>query len=292
MSKNIIMRPVYNRPEMLALSLEYEVAAREYYDYPDELTTLFIVEYGADEKTKDLVKSYSFPKKILQRPKKFGLSMNILEGFKVAFDLSEEYVIYIEDDILVHKTYFEYMDKLKSMVDKFSVLSAYHFDDGGDVHDVYQRNHYAALAPLISKKFFEEYVKPHAKKDYYGQRQRYINGLDAQYANNKDYKYSKSRAHNEQAGMINRLVDVAWIEEKLPVYMPKVNRQQHIGYFGKNRPGGSIPGKNYEERLANLRKIIQDPKAMFQLAGTKAYNDYKAMPEDKLKKWNGTLNVT
>lgn len=290
---NYLMRPVYNRPEMLSLSLEYEINAREQYNFSSELTTLFLIEHGTPQKTIDLLNNYPYESKYIKREKKYGLTVNILEGFKEAFNLSDDFVIYIEDDVLIHKTYFQYMDVLMSLVGDFSVLSAYNFDDAGDINEIRVRTHYAALAPLINKEFFEQYIKPNTCKEYYANRQSYVNTLDLHYSNygKKLYKYSNSRAHNEQAGMINRMVDIAYIEEELPVYMPAVNRQQHIGYFGKNRPGGVIPGDDYETRLVNLRNIIKDPKAMYALSATKMYNDYKAMPEKKLANWSGTLYV-
>lgn len=290
---NVIMRPVWNRPEMLALSLEYEIKAREKWELMAKgLITLFIVEYGADEKTLELIKKYPFNKKFIIREKKFGLTPNILEGMKVAFDLSSDYIIYIEDDILLHEDYFLYMDSLTSLVGSnlFSVLSPYTPDDFGDIREINKDNRYAALAPLISKDFFENFVRPNATPNYYRSPASYCVALNKKYKDywpDRIYKFTDSATH-EQAGLINRLVDVAVIEEDRYIYMPRYNRQQHIGYFGKNRPGGTIPGNSYEERLSNLRKIILDAGRMYDLSATKQYNDYRTF-SPKLNDWDGTL---
>lgn len=91
--------------------------------------------------------------------------------------------------------------------------------------------------------------------------------------------------------VINRLVDAAMIEEGMHVYMPRVNRQQHIGMYGHNRViGKQIPGKSFEERLLNLRNIIEDKDKMYSMAGSKQYNDYMVF-SDKLDTWNGVLMV-
>ena len=43
----------------------------------------------------------------------------------------------IEDDVLIHRTYFQYMNILLNMFTKneYSVLAAYNGDDDGDVND-------------------------------------------------------------------------------------------------------------------------------------------------------------
>lgn len=288
---NVILRPVFNRPEMLTLSIENEIKAREAQDMFD-LTTLFLVEHGSDPKTLELIKNYPFEAKYIVREKKYGLTVNILEGMKEAFNLADNFVIHLEDDILLHKDYFLYMDSLMRLVDTdpFSVLSPFSQKDEGDVREVNKHNHYAALAPLISKDFFIKYIKKCAYEDYYRNPAAYVIGLNNMFKEHwesRKYKYTNA-VHHEQAGLINRLVDVAIIEEERYVYTPRINRQQHIGYFGKNRPGGKIPGNSYEERVENLREIILDADKMYSMSATKQYNDYKVFSPE-LEEWDGTL---
>jgi hypothetical protein len=290
MRENIIMRPVYNRPEMLHLSLEYEKQAREYFGNTDQLKTLFVVEHGAPDKTLELVDKYSFRKEIIYRKKKLGLTVNILEGMKKAFSDTSEFVIYIEDDILIHKTYFNYMKMLLGMFgsDSYSVLSSYNKDDNGDVHEIYKGHHYAALAPLINKKFFDKYILKCAIPEYYKNRSGFVIALNNNYKEHwgKLYKY-RNAEHNEQAGLINRLVDVAAIEQNAWVIMPRVNRHMHIGFYGKNRIG-SLPGKNFEERLELLKQLITSGDKMYSMTNSKEYNDYKTF-SIKLDSWDGEL---
>jgi len=289
---NVILRPVFDRPEMLYLSLEYEKAAREYFSLKDELVTVFIIEHGSPDKTLELVDNYPYTSTKIKRKEKFGLSKNILLGMRDAFDISDNYVIHLEDDILLHKTYFQYMDILLNMGLNYSVLSPFNKKDEGSVNDIYKGHHYAALAPLIDKGFFEDYVEPCITPVYYenyASRDRFVRALAKKYQDNELYKYRNNPGgHNEQAGLINKLVDVSLIEEEKWVIQPFINRQQHIGYFGKNRPGGKIPGKSFEDRLKNLREIIKDPNRMYQLSAAKQYNDYLAF-SPKLEEWNGTL---
>jgi hypothetical protein len=294
MAKNVIMRPVYNRPEMLKLSIEYEIKAREYHTITDNLLTLFIIEHGATPEVLELVESYPYNSTFLKRDKKYGLTPNILEGMKTAFDLSDFYLIYIEDDILLHETYFQYIDTVLNHPNrgKFSIISPFNFDDNGDVNDVRKGHHYAALAPVINKEFYIRFIAPCSNVNYYNNRSKFVIDLNEHYKDHwesKDYKY-KDATHNEQAGLINRLVDAAMIDMGMHVYMPSVNRQQHIGYFGKNRPGGIIPGDTYDARVSNLREIITSAEKMYDYSATKQYNDYKTF-SPKLNKWEGSINI-
>ncbi len=292
MSNQIIMRPVFNRPEMLKLSIEYELQARNYFDIGEDFTTIFIVEYGSPDKVLDLVNDYPYKKMVIKREKRFGLSKNILEGLKTSFLFADDWVIYIEDDILLHKTYFQYLDVILNMPElyNYSVISPYNFDDNGDVNAVRKDRHYAALAPLISKSFYYTYIEPCSNDAFYNNPANFvckINEAYKKYQHDRTYRY-KDSTHHQQAGLINRLADVARIEEDKFIVMPEVNRIQHIGFFGFNRPGGKLKGETFQERYDYLKEIIKDSEKMYEASATKQYNDYKVF-SSKLNDWNGTL---
>jgi hypothetical protein len=296
MSKNVIMRVVYNRPEMLKVSIDAELAARsKSKEFIEDYTTLFIVEHGATDKVKELVAEYPLAKEVIFRPQKFGLSKNILEGFKATFSMSEEHVIYIEDDMVPHSTYFEYMAALLNTVsyNEFSVLSAYSLRDGGDANVVRRAHHYAAWAPLISKYFFDNYVEPHANSAFYKNPAQYVALLNEKYKAHWEsgiYKY-RNTAHHQQAGLINRLVDVALITQGLHVYMPDLMRVQHIGFYGDNRlKVKEIPGSTFDARVMNLKAITSSAEMMYEYTGSKQYKDYNVFSPE-LDLWDGTIEI-
>ena len=291
--RNVILRPIYNRIEMLSLSIEYEIEARNHHQLPGNFITIFLVEYGTPVEVLDMISHYPFESQCILRPKKFGLTINILEGMKDAFALADDYIVYIEDDILVHKTYFQYLDIIMNMenIGKYSVISPYNHNDSGNVDEIYRAHHYAALAPLITKEFHTKYVYPISNPAYYNNKSAFLIKLNEKYKEHwksRRYKYTCA-SHNEQAGAHNRLVDAAMIDEGMYVIMPKVNRQIHIGFMGKNR-SGVLPGKNFEERLINLREIIKDPNEMYKCTNSKQYNDYKIF-SPKLDDWDGMLRL-
>ena len=285
-----IMRPVYNRPEMLQLSIDYEIKARENCNF--DFKTIFIVEYNSPQATLDVIKKYPFQYECLCREQRYGLSANILEGFKYTFEKAADWVLYIEDDILLHETYFEYVNAVFDCIEDidWSIISSFNFNDAGSVSEIRLDRHYAAQAPIINKYFFETYIKPCAKSDFYKHPAAFVcalNDLYKDYWVSRVYRY-KTDMHHQQAGLINRLCDVARIEEGMSVIMPSVNRQMHIGFFGFNRPGGVLQGSTFDERLAYLKQVIKTPESMYAATGSKQYDDY-AVFSDKLNQWDGKL---
>ena len=293
---NIILRPVFNRPEMLYLSFEYEMRAREYHSLPGNFITLFLIEAGTPQEVLNVLQKYPYESVYEFRPQRYGLTVNILEGMKRAFSMADDFIVYIEDDVLLHQSYFKFMDILLNKPEiqgKYSILSPFSKVDEGNVSHVVKLHHYAALAPLIPKEFHSKYILPHSVKEYYQNEPSFTNAMDKHYAEHhgKGYKYSADEhKHWQQAGMINRLVDIASINEDKWVINPRINRQQHIGYVGVNRPGGVIRGNGFEERVASLRETIKTPEALYEATGSKQYNDYTAF-RPELKEWDGTLEL-
>jgi ABC-type uncharacterized transport system substrate-binding protein len=257
-----------------------------------DFTTVFVVEHGTTPKVLELLEEYPYEKLFITREQRFGLSANILEGLKASFGEADDYLIYIEDDVLLHKTYFQYIDSVLSMDEKFSLISAYSPSNTKDINGIYKGHHYAALAPCISKHFFKTYVEPCADSKFYNNPAGFCISLNNNYRNywgSEKYKY-KDATHHQQAGLINRLVDIALIEEDMYVAMPYVDRQQHVGFYGHNRPGKGIPGDTYEERLENLKDIITDANKLYEATNAKMYNDYKIF-SPLLNDWDGTLEI-
>lgn len=295
MTTQVIMRPVYNRPEFLYLSIEAEIEARNYYKFPDDLLTLFIVEYGADPMTIELVKQYPFKSYCIFRQRRFGLSRNILEGQRESFNLTDSFIFYIEEDINVHFSYFKYINTILNSTNlggPFSVISSYVREDGYDPSAMFYKQHYGALAPVIFKYSWEKFMVKHANSNYYNNHASYVVALNEQYKKywGKEYKY-KDSTHYQQAGLWNRGVDVLFIDEGMPVLTPIINRQQHTGIYGANRNiGKPIPGNTFMERVDSLREILKDSKKMYDMAGSKQYDDYLVM-NPLLDSWDGTLRL-
>ena len=110
--------------------------------------------------------------------------------------------------------------------------------------------------------------------------------MSKKYQHNKAWRHGVTSKWSEQAGLINRLINIAEFEEGVYAFGNSVARQRHIGFYGKNRKG-KLSGKNFENRLDNLRDLITSRKKLYE-AGFKQFDDYY-MFSPKLESWDGTL---
>jgi len=294
---NTVLFAVWNRPEMLKIVMENFLEAYEYHPLED-IKILFAIEGGAPDKVLELVNEFPMEKKIIIRPDWFGLSKNILEGMKVAMDMSDDYVLFQADDIVIHKTFFQFYDILINQigVEGISTCTTAVYKEGGDPNLVHRGHFYDAAGAFISKKFHTDYIRPCSAPQFYNNKPKFVTAFDVKYKDywkpgkKGDYKYQAGIAeHHQQAGLINRLVDVAYISEGLKTLKVDVSRVRNIGFYGRNRPGGKLKGNTYEERLRFLRKIVNDRDAIYRLTGTKQYADYVNF-DKSLDSWDGTIN--
>ena len=298
--RNIMLFAVWNRPEMLKIVMENLLEAYEYHALPG-LEFVFAVEYPNDSKVIELVNDFPLlTKEIIIRKERYALSKNILEGMKVAMDYSDDYVLFQADDIVVHKTFFKFYDTLINMVnlDEISTCTTAIYKEGGNVNLVHKGHFYDAAGAFITKHFHQNYIKPCSSPAFYNNKPKFAHALDAKYRDywkpNKsgDYKYEYGIAeHHQQAGIINRLVDIARIKEGLHSLKVDVSRVRNIGFCGRNRPGGQLRGNNFEERLEFLRSIVNDRDAIYKLTGTKQYADYVNF-DNSLDEWDGNLIIS
>jgi len=289
---NTMLFAVWNRPEMFALVTESLVEAYNYYQFPD-LKFVFAVEAPNDPKVLELIKTFPFPVEVvLVRNKHFGLSRNILEAMKVAMEKTDDYVFFQADDIVVHKTFFKFYHTLiEEYKDKFSVHSLATYTEGGNINKVNIGHAYDAAGACISKEFWTDYIAKCSDESFYSYRSYFVNRLDEMFKEYfpHPYKFKAGQGkHNQQAGLINRLVDVALIKEGYNSTTVDVARVRNVGFYGRNRPGSGLTGETFEDRIKNLREIITDRDRIYAHTATKQYSDYVNFDEH-LDDWDGSI---
>lgn len=295
MAKNFIIRPLYNRPEMLCASIEYEINAREYF-VNDDYITIFAVEHGADPLCLKLIEKYPYEKMVVIRPFRYYGWRNIPEAFRQAFGFADDHVINIEDDSLIHKTYFKYVNEALNLVGRknYSVINASRRNvEDTDANKIGYFDLFEGPSCLINKYFFLKYVDQYVNEDYYRNRNVVINQINIRNKNDPRSKYRKDRRnefmHVGWDGMVNRLIDTANIEEGMHSISPFCDRQMHIGFYGFNRKGKfPLDSNNFVERLNFLDKVINDVDLMTKYGGG-GYSDYKLFSEKLLSSWDGSL---
>lgn len=279
---------------MLTVVMESLIEAYDYFPFPD-LKFVFAVEAPNDKKVLEIVKSFPLDtEKIIVRQERCGLSKNILEGMKVAMGLSEDFVMFQADDIVVHKTFFKYYDKLiNTDLGKISTYTVARYEEGGDPAKVIKWHAYDAAGALINKNFYETYIRPCSIPQFYNSRPAFVTQIDRKYNKyyvDHTYKFPLGPAKfNQQAGLINRLVDVAMIEEGYKTIISDLTRVRNIGFYGRNR-AGNLPGNTFDDRLEFLRSIINDSDKIYSMTGSKQYKDYVNF-DPRLDTWDGEIII-
>jgi len=291
---NIVLFAVWNRPEMFSIVTESLVEAYNYYPFPD-LKFVFAVEAPNDPKVLELIRDFPFPvEEVIVRQQHFGLSKNILEAMKSAMDKTDDFIFFQADDIVVHKTFFKFYDALlNTYTDPFSTHTLAIYKEGGDINIVNKGHHYDAAGACISKGFWHKYIRVCSNEAFYKNRAQYVNKLDNLYKASfpRPYKFKAGQGqYNQQAGLINRLVDVALIEDNIYSTMVNVARVRNIGFYGRNRPGGALIGSTFEERLEYLRGVITDRDSIYALTAAKQYTDYINFDKN-LDNWDGSIII-
>ena len=289
---NVIVRPVFNRPEMLYLALKYEQKARDYFD--DDYYTIFAVDHGTSEECFEIIKTYKYKHEVVARPTRYKVCANIMEALKQACRLDIDYVINMEDDLVLHKSYFEFVNKAHNLVKdkKYSVITTWGYKDHGDPTILKRTDFSCGPGTVINKDFFITHMLPFANAGYYNNWVSTIQKVNALNKDNPNAKYNEKNAftHLDWDGLMNRMVDYASYSSGIRGYSSLCYRLLHIGFYGFNRHGGKFPPelKTFEERVDFLEAGIYNPDVLTQLDGV--YKDYSTF-DSAVDTWNGTLIV-
>lgn len=285
---NCLLRNVYNRPDTLTLSIEYEKIAREYYG--KEIKTLFFVEYGSPSEVIDIINKYPYEKEIILRDDFFPdwrISFSILDGICEAFNRSDDRIYHIEDDILISKDFFVVVDKIIKDNKNISTsngmyLKNYH---GDDANIVFLSPHFKSCGYCMTKVFYETYLSERIQQ-YKEDPINTICSLDDK--NRNIYaKYGVQERWIEQDGLIIRTCIDAFYNNDFICAFPYANRSMHIGINGKNCRG-FVPGQNLNDKINKLRDIIKNNSFDNYLI-IKEYGDSFFGFKDSIDNWNGDL---
>lgn len=226
---NYILIPGRNRSEFFDITLDSLMDCPEIKDYQ----ILFAFENDVLPEYYDIIKRYvRYPSQIeIKRwDMHYGLTRGHLEGMKIAFQKTDEYVIVVEDDVRVSRDFLRYMDycyrhfyKEHSDIGTISgQMSRDSVSGERDVRLIHKRQWYSPYGVLIPKKFFDELLLPHCTEAYY---------KDPRYPDEYYPEWKHKGKYIEQAGLINRIIH----KNNLYCLEPEVPRCQDIGFYGKNR---------------------------------------------------------
>jgi hypothetical protein len=279
---------------MLYISIESEIEARKTISN-DSYYTTFVVDYGYDPICMDIINAYPFENEVIVRPFKHMGWGNILEGFKHVFGGDCTYSINIEDDCLLHSSFFKYVNKAQALLknERISVINTSRRSVvDSDPVTISRTNLFEAPACVIYKEFFNKYVRKYASQDYYTNRAGVIDVVNSFNPDDERSKYRKSLgnqySHVGWDGLVNRLIDTAYINEGMFSVSNFCDRNIHIGFYGANRQGSFPSGGSVDfyDRVEILRKIIISKESMQQYDSV--YFDYTTF-SPLLDTWDGSL---
>lgn len=254
---NYILMPGRNRAEFFDIALSSLMGCPEIENY----RILFEFECDVQQEYYDIIKRYvKCPSQIeIKRwDTHYGLTRGHLEGMKIAFNNTDEYVIIVEDDVMVSRDFLRYHDycyrnfykergDIGTITGQISHASVSKEPEERDPKLVHKRLWYHPYGVLIPKDFFYKYVLEHCTEKYY---------KNPLYVDTVYPEWSERGKWFEQAGLLNRIVH----KNNLHTIEADVPRCQDIGWFGKNRTNRYAEYKtlNLDEKIRLNRKIWGD----------------------------------
>lgn len=244
---NYVLMPGRNRPEFFYLTMESLVKNPELKDY----SILFALEGDVDQRYFDVIQTFSdgLTVETVRWPERYGLTKGILEGLKIASSKSDEYVILLEDDVVVSRDFLRFLDycyrHFYSPDGDIAAIGTTTNRSIGRVNRVYKEQWYLPWGVLIPKHFFNKFLLEHCNDSYYQNSK--------EYADNYYFKESEGE-EVEQAGLVLRIM----IKNGFYQILPEVPRSLEIGFYGKHRycKVDRYNEKSLEERIDYTREFV------------------------------------
>jgi hypothetical protein len=278
MSRDVIIIPIYYRPEYLYLCLERIMgntgAGLEIWLVQDRRATDF-PQYAQEEQETDqilsLFKKQLNVRRIIRRPHSYhGNSHNVLEGYKAAYETNARFVYLIEEDVLVTEDFFRWHETVQGQGDYFCSIGyrcirnsrVEHRDDPEGYLEC--AGDYASIGVCWRRANLAAVVK-HARAGYYRDPMGYVQAR---------LPHPKLPAGaSEQDGLILR----TQMADPRPAAWASFPRAYHIGVRGYHRPKGfRFPGP-LDERVNALRKAATSTTALRGLSADD-FHDVEAPP--------------
>jgi hypothetical protein len=291
--KDVVLIPIYFRPEYLQICLEKLSACR---GIQEKQIWLLQDNHPNDEYTHKLEADWThqvinswrgtldlqfFLSDVHMTD---GNSRNVLEGYKRAYAANSRYVYLIEDDVLVTNDFFDWHERMQDQGDFFCTVGSNCFWHNREkICSVRDPSAY-----YIAKSYGSYGVcwKPKNMKTFL----QYA--IPAYYLNMLSYLHERlggtplGDIFTEQDGLIERCI---WLSDKKAAF-PYVSRAIHAGYYGYHR-SGMRPNGFLKDKIDGLRTMIEDPKTLDNPINN-PHHDMESYPKSAdFGAWNDKLHL-
>ena len=245
-SKEIVIVSTYQRSEMLWLCLEAirfaepEIAI---HCFPDRGT-----------KEHDICQRFNATEHLTIRHNYHGNTFNLLEAYKWALTRPWERLYIIEDDAIVHSTFFSWCREALDREPEMFAACGWQYSpnaiiaDGPDVRIPW----FLSVATCLPRASVQA-IAAHATPYYYDSMQSYVDAA---------FPHSPNRGslHYEQDGLTLRLMQ----SQSKRCIWPRRPRATHCGFHGYHQGENKMEG-TLEERVNILRLAIKNPLILQRL---------------------------
>lgn len=275
MQRDIVLVPVYDRPEFLWLCLE----AISHNPEAGDLDIWVLVDQHTNQRNipdhleiDRVLSAFCFLRlqKIVQMPHNApGNSLNVLEGYKRAYEAGAAHVFLVEDDVLITEDFFRWHYAVQVAGDWIASIGFRNLrnsavgkstEPGEFFSSAWD---YASIGVCFRREKLAAVI-PHACAAYYSDSGGYILRT---FPSNRF-----GDCFTEQDGLIMRVMG----ETNGVTAWPYVPRAYHLGWYGYHRSGAHYAGR-LEERVQRLRYAISDPATLARM-NRDAWGDIEQPP--------------
>lgn len=243
---NIVIIPCHRRPDFLAVCLERILSA----DGANEQFYLFAVDRGFDPQVLSVIRQFPLQHTVLRQPNHPypGPSFNILEAYRVAFDMALRlgaYRIYlIEEDIWIAKDFFRWHERVNAPIASACRNQNLAEPPTTSPEEIYEHSSYQSLGVSFALAYVNTFL-PWVEPGYYRDMIGYCREWFA--------PHGIPDANAEQDGLIHRVL----LRYGFKTTYAGAPRAYHAGFTGSNREGAILEG-SLAERIARLRTMTAE----------------------------------
>jgi hypothetical protein len=254
--KDIVIVPVFSRPEMLWFCLDRlavcpeigDMDIRVYIDAHDAIRTA--PPRAEIENVLGRFPSLSL-NVIWRRPHAYqGNTFNVMTAYDEAYHTDAEFVYLVEDDVAVNPDFFAWHRKAQAAGDWVCSIASRSLKAAAVSDNGYATNRSYASIGVCWRRANLAPIVQHANAEYFRDMIHYIG---------RTFRDGRADQYTEQDGLIERIISRG---SGLVVWPSDWPRCHHLGWYGYHRWNCPRPTGSLEQRYEYVKRMAHDPSAL------------------------------